>query len=468
MAVFKALLTPRAPATQTDELALRAVTDFFAARCAGSDAGLRTIEEIVGLMGAVLDTVERDTAGEYLTAKIAAGLALEADFSPQAIIDALAEVQAVHQLSQFRVAVRLLGDPELVELPMDVLVELCVGMLLAVAPIDEVSLWNLRSGDAPTLLHSGGGQPSRSSIDRAGLALEEGAASPTVLTHTAAVHCWHRTVAVLVWTPKPGGDAEADVLGDRVARLLGPAFERASLVETNLQGATALVSSSERRLARLSFDLHDGPLQDVSLMSARVRELRRHLEAALPHDATGTQVFADLDDLAALIEFLDNDLRDLASSLDAPVLVRRPFVEVLTAIVRKFGARCLTEAELVVEGEPDTLSDSQRIALARVVQEALNNVADHSDARSVRVSMIAGPQRVEAIIEDDGIGFDVDEALRSAGRSGRMGLLGMVERIRLLGGGCTIQSRVGDGTRIALTMTRWDAGAATDSSSAIA
>src|SRR5205823_7001999 len=150
------------------------------------------------------------------------------------------------------------------------------------------------------------------------------------------------------------------LLSERVARLLGPAFERASLAESNLERATALVSSSERRLTRLSFDLHDGPLQDVALMAARIVELSRRLDAALPDDRIGAEAKATLEDLSALIEFLDNDLRDLASSLDAPVLVRRPFAEVLDSIVRKFSARSSTEVELAVEGEVDMLSESQR------------------------------------------------------------------------------------------------------------
>lgn len=80
---------------------------------------------------------------------------------------------------------------------------------------------------------------------------------------------------------------------------------------------------------------------------------------------------------------------------------------------------------------------------------------EHSKARGVRIVINSGATQVDALIEDDGMGFDVEAAMYDSARRGRMGLLGIVERVRLLGGFCDIDSSPGEGCRVALTVARW-------------
>ena len=100
----------------------------------------------------------------------------------------------------------------------------------------------------------------------------------------------------------------------------------------------------------------------------------------------------------------------------------------------------------------DGLSASQRIALVRFVQEALNNVREHSGATHVQVTL--GVQRglVSASVSDNGDGFSVEPTLLRAAKAGRFGLVGMSERARLLGGRFDVRSEPGGGTTVSIAL----------------
>jgi signal transduction histidine kinase len=89
-----------------------------------------------------------------------------------------------------------------------------------------------------------------------------------------------------------------------------------------------------------------------------------------------------------------------------------------------------------------------KINLYRLVQEGLNNVRTHADARLVTARLIASSPNIILRIEDDGKGFDMRERMTTMDHEKRMGLRSMEERVGLLGGKITIRSRPSQGTRI--------------------
>jgi signal transduction histidine kinase len=202
-------------------------------------------------------------------------------------------------------------------------------------------------------------------------------------------------------------------------------------------------------------------LQDVAVLVGDLDNVRRRIEDALGDSPLRCELLADVEDATAVARFLDGDLRDLATSIDGTGLSRARFDDVIAGLVRKFASRADADVDLAITGETDSLTDSQKITLARVIQESLANVREHSRASNVQISIAADSTRVQARITDDGAGFDVEEGMRRAGQAGRMGLAGMVERVRLHGGICDISSRPGAGTHISLTMARWVPAAAT-------
>jgi signal transduction histidine kinase len=118
----------------------------------------------------------------------------------------------------------------------------------------------------------------------------------------------------------------------------------------------------------------------------------------------------------------------------------------LIALARATGI----DAELRVEGDLASLSDSQKIVLFRVVQEALSNVRKHSGARKVSIALRSRRTFVDLTVTDDGNGFDPRRL-----DTDRLGLAGISERVRLLGGAVEIETSPGGGTTVRATLPQW-------------
>jgi signal transduction histidine kinase len=210
----------------------------------------------------------------------------------------------------------------------------------------------------------------------------------------------------------------------------------------------------ERRLLRLGFDVHDGPLQDLAMLAEDLRLLRRQLSEVLAPDLA-PRMLGRLDDLDAQVSGLDAQLRRISASVQSGLIDDRPLHEGLADMIETFAARAGVRPRLQIEGELDGLTDSQRLALLSIVGEALNNAREHGRATAVEVTVRGGQKELRAVICDDGAGFDVEETLMRSAREGRLGLVGLNERARLLGGACEISSRPGGPTEIAVTLPRW-------------
>jgi signal transduction histidine kinase len=361
--------------------------------------------------------------------------------------------------------VRAVSNPRLLELPPLLTIELQLRLLLALAPISDVSLWT----DGPLgrlrcLSHLGSSVPTRRirHVARAMLAgLDDGTTRERSSIHGVPVMRWQQPYAVLVARTRPEHRRRALAFLREAAALLGPVLEREMLLERNAVRERELVEARERRLVRLGFDLHDGPMQDLVALAADVRlaqaEIGEHVSGRARDLVVGR-----LDDLNAQIVDLDAKLRDLVRSLEPSRVVERPLAEVLRREVETFEARAEIRTTLELSGELDRLTASQRIALYRIVQEGLANIRKHSEASTVRVRVHGGEQSLDARIEDDGKGFTVTPTLIRAAKRGRLGLVGIGERIRLLGGRFDVDSRPGGPTTLSLKLPRWQPPAQTD------
>jgi len=219
-------------------------------------------------------------------------------------------------------------------------------------------------------------------------------------------------------------------------------------------GGEAVAAASERLLVRLGLDLHDGPLQQVYVLAQDVRLLRDQLVSlvASEHREPVVGRFADLE--SQLAE-LHQDLRDLAHSLEPRSLLEQPLPDAVGRELAALSRRTGIATSLTLEGSFDTLTASQRIALLRVLQEALSNVRQHSGSRRVEVTLHHEADGVRLAIRDDGHGFDPAAVTPAENGSSGLGLAGMRERVRLLGGGLEIDSAAGGPTVVTATLPRW-------------
>jgi two-component system sensor histidine kinase DegS len=247
----------------------------------------------------------------------------------------------------------------------------------------------------------------------------------------------------------------ADAYLTEAAAALSPVIERERLLEHSATRERTLVASAERRLMRLGFDLHDGPIQDVLALASDVRLLQQQVYPFVLEDYR-EQAHGRFDDLSSRLVELDRQLREIAHSLETKSVISRPLGEILHREVDGFVERSGIHAELEIRGDPDSLSSAQRITVFRAIQEALANVREHAGATKVSVRVRARRSAVELQIVDDGMGFEVERALAMAAQRGRLGLVGIGERVRRVGGMFELESAPGGPTTLKLTLPRWE------------
>ena len=211
---------------------------------------------------------------------------------------------------------------------------------------------------------------------------------------------------------------------------------------------TAVAHDADRRLTDLAFDVHDGPLQDLAALHLDLYLFRDQLAKAL--SGRDTRLLARVEDLTARLQAAEDDLRRLAALAGSTALLSGSFEDALRDVAKEHSLGCHVKVIVDPALAAAPLRDDVRVAALRVVQAAVANVARHSGAHYAEVR--AGLDRRVLVIDvlDAGNGFDVDDAVAEAAASGRLGILGMRERIADLDGTLRIESEPGVGTRVSL------------------
>jgi signal transduction histidine kinase len=210
--------------------------------------------------------------------------------------------------------------------------------------------------------------------------------------------------------------------------------ERADRLEREREERTRAAVAAER--ARIARDLHDVIAHSVTVMTVQGGAARllldsdpgRAREPLLVVEETGHQALADMRRLVGIVQ--DEPER-------APALTPQPDLADLPALAEKLR-RAGLPTDLVVHGEPETLTPGVELTAYRVVQEALTNALKHAGPATARVTVIYEPQALRLEISDDGPGT-------SSQQGGGHGLVGMRERVALYGGRLEVGPRAGGG-----------------------
>jgi PAS domain S-box-containing protein len=195
------------------------------------------------------------------------------------------------------------------------------------------------------------------------------------------------------------------------------------------------VQEEERR--HLSRELHDEFGQLLATITL-------HLQAA--KSAAGPAAQPSLNESIALLQRAGTQVRSLALELRPVLLETAGLDATLRWLAEQHEQRTGILTEVV--GHVAEVSGEIAIACFRVVQEALTNVVRHAAARHVWIELSQTDGLLRLVIRDDGVGFDVPRALEQAAGTGNLGLVGMRERVELLGGDLAIESRSGKGSCI--------------------
>ena len=215
--------------------------------------------------------------------------------------------------------------------------------------------------------------------------------------------------------------------------------QRAESQELRVRLLGHLVDAQENERKRLSRELHDQLGQQLTALTLKLATLKSM--HGLP-----AEVRSELDALEAIAKQVDLDIDHLAWELRPTALDDLGLVEALNDYVKTWSSHFGLPAKLHTAGiERERLSGVAETVLYRIAQEALNNVAKHAGASGVELILEQRADHVSLIVEDDGIGFEVDEAVVNPDS---LGLVGMRERAAFAGGTLEIESRPGKGTTI--------------------
>jgi signal transduction histidine kinase len=203
------------------------------------------------------------------------------------------------------------------------------------------------------------------------------------------------------------------------------------------QGRRRSIAAAEQERARWARELHDETLQELAGLKLLLGSLRR-AEDARERETALTQA-------AERIDLMVRGLRRLITELRPAALDDYGLHAALEALSSRAAESTLDvdlQVDLVHEKGRETsrLGPEIEETLYRLVQEALSNVAKHADATRVEVKLVEGQETVDVVVSDDGVGFDTGQELSG------FGLLGMQERVGLVGGTISIESTPGRGT----------------------
>jgi len=226
---------------------------------------------------------------------------------------------------------------------------------------------------------------------------------------------------------------------ERQARLRYEALARSRL---ELEGLSArLVEAQEEERRSISRELHDEVGQSLGALLVEVGQLAK----LVPPEDRVTQ--AQIAQIRSVAESAVKSIRDIALLLRPPMLDDLGLVPALEWQAREISRRSDMEVEVHSENVSETLGDETKVTVYRLVQEALNNAATHASAKNAKVTIAQKSDKITIEINDDGHGFD-------PGRQRGMGILGMEERVRRLGGTLRIESAPGKGATVKAQLPR--------------
>ena len=209
-----------------------------------------------------------------------------------------------------------------------------------------------------------------------------------------------------------------------------------------------VMEAQEKERQRISLQMHDGPAQTLSNLVLRA-EICERLIMRDPEQARN-----ELGSLKKAINVTLQDTRRFIFDLRPMILDDLGLIPTLRRYAQDFGDKFGLPINVTAQNMDNRLPRHYEVALFRFVQESLNNVVKHAHAASVRVTLELFNDQLRVVIEDDGTGFNPDDAF--ADRPGRraMGVAIMRQQIEtLLHGQLTVDSTPGQGTRVMANMT---------------
>lgn len=205
-----------------------------------------------------------------------------------------------------------------------------------------------------------------------------------------------------------------------------------------------VIRAQEEERRRVAREIHDGPAQTLANIVLRLEIAEKLL------DLDPGRVRAELKDLKTLVRANLQDIRRIIFDLRPMALDDLGIVPALKKYLDNFQDTYDIECEILVEGRERRLLPAMEIALFRLIQEGMTNVAKHAHTKKSKIQLLFKDDRTTARITDYGNGFNVEQAFEEPGD--HFGLIGMKERVEMFNGQFMVVSEIGKSTTLEFTI----------------
>ncbi|HVO41279.1 MAG TPA: GAF domain-containing sensor histidine kinase [Aggregatilineales bacterium] len=227
------------------------------------------------------------------------------------------------------------------------------------------------------------------------------------------------------------------------------ALQNAVLFQKIQREKERIVEVEEDARKKLARDLHDGPTQVVSAIAMRINYIRKLIEKGQPQT-----VGDELQKVEEMARDTTKDIRHMLFTLRPLVLETQGLVAALKQFVDKMKETHKLEVILQAQPQVDTVLDTHaQGVLFYIVEEAVNNARKHAKAEHIYVRLYRRDNQFVTEVQDDGVGFDTAAVSSGYDKRGSLGMINMRERAELVNGRLTLESAVGQGTKITVTLT---------------
>lgn len=206
--------------------------------------------------------------------------------------------------------------------------------------------------------------------------------------------------------------------------------------------ATRIIQAQEDERRRVARDIHDGPAQAMANVVLRAEICERLL------NGNRQDLVNELVQLKSMVKEALVDVRRIIFDLRPMALDDLGLVPTVRRFIESVKEDADIDVELIVLGKEKRLLSTVEVTIFRLIQEAINNARKHADPNRILVRLEFTENQINMQVEDDGVGFDVEDARQRAKYGSHYGLMSMGERVDLLGGDLKILSARGEGTTV--------------------
>jgi len=223
-------------------------------------------------------------------------------------------------------------------------------------------------------------------------------------------------------------------------------------VPTEGQASHDILEINEQELCRIILDIHDGPVQNMYAALSQINTLQGKLKKQDAGGPDGEDTSRSLTKIAGLLESSLSEIKNFIGTFRPPEFQKRDLVSMFKGLIIQHETLTGSRIEMEVDEPLPTVSVPVKIALYRILQEALSNAYRHAGTDHHDVRLYSENNGICMEVADQGAGFDFARVSDQSVTQGQLhiGLRGMQKRVELIGGKFHLESSPGMGTRVSV------------------